>query len=131
MKPSQAKRPSLPAPAAPTRKYRNRPAEVDGEIFRSRLELRRWLHLKELERAGAIRCLRREVEYPLIPKQRRADGAAERSCKYVADFVYFDLAAGAEVVEDTKSKATRTPGYVIKRKLMLFVHGITVKEVTK
>lgn len=51
----------------------------------------------------------------------------ERAVKYKADFVYIDTETGAIVVEDTKGM--RTKEYIIKRKLMLFRHGIRVKEV--
>lgn len=48
---------------------------------------------------------------------------------YTADFVYRDK-QGNEVVEDVKSAATRKEAdYVLRRKLMLHVHGILVKEV--
>lgn len=60
---------------------------------------------------------------PLKPRRR----CAERSCVYVADFVY--TLNGTTVVEDAKSPAMRTPEYVIKRKLMLYIHGIHIKEV--
>ena len=49
----------------------------------------------------------------------------ERPCTYVADFVYKE--GGKTVVEDTKG--FRTKDYIIKRKLMLQVHGIRIKEV--
>jgi len=49
----------------------------------------------------------------------------ERKVSYVADFVY---ARGNElVVEDVKG--VRTQEYIIKRKLMLHIHGIRIKEV--
>ena len=76
--------------------------------------------LRILERAGKISNLQRQVKYELIPKQ---DG--ERACTYVADFVYID-ANGETVVEDTKG--VRTDAYKIKRKLMLWVHQIKIKE---
>lgn len=44
---------------------------------------------------------------------------------YIADFVYHE--DGMQVVEDTKG--VRTADYIIKRKLMLWVHGIRIKEV--
>lgn len=89
-----------------------------------------------LERAGAITDLQRQVEYVLIPAQREPDtiGARggikrgktiEQKCSYVADFVYTEN--GKTVVEDTKG--FRTKDYVIKRKLMLYVHGIRIKEI--
>ena len=51
----------------------------------------------------------------------------EKAVNYIADFVYVEN--GKTVVEDTKSEATRTKEYIIKRKLMRYIHGITVKEV--
>lgn len=92
----------------------------DGQVFDSQKEYNRWCNLRLLERAGKISDLKRQVKYELIPKQE-----GERACTYVADFVYVD-AAGNPVVEDCKG--FRTEGYKIKRKLMLWVHGIKVKE---
>ena len=53
----------------------------------------------------------------------------ERKVCYVADFVYTDAETGELIVEDTKSEATKTKDFVIKRKLMLAIHGIRVREV--
>lgn len=92
---------------------------VTGGVFDSKKEFIRWRELRMLERAGKISDLKRQVKYELIPKQ---DG--ERACNYVADFVYCQ--DGNTVVEDCKG--FRTEGYKIKRKLMLWVHGIKVKE---
>ncbi len=67
--------------------------------------------------------------YVLIERRQRDDGTWEKATKYVADFVYTDVATGKTVVEDVKSPATRkNPTYVLKRKLMLDRHGITIKE---
>ena len=49
----------------------------------------------------------------------------ERGVYYIADFVYYR--DGEYIVEDTKG--VRTKDYIIKRKLMLYVHGIKIKEV--
>ena len=92
----------------------------DGTVFDSRKEYNRWCNLKLLERAGKISGLKRQVRYELIPKQ---DG--ERACYYVADFVYFD-SDGKQVVEDCKGY--RTEAYKLKRKLLLFLKGIRIKE---
>ena len=91
-----------------------------GFVFDSKKEFHRWCELRLLERAGKITDLDRQVKYELIPKQ---DG--ERAVFYVADFVYID-ADGKTVVEDTKG--VRTDAYKIKRKLMLWVHHIKIKE---
>lgn len=94
--------------------------------YASRKEHRRANELRLLQRAGLIHQLREQVAYELIPAQRDADGKlVERACSYVADFVYTDN-DGNTVVEDTKGM--RTDVYRIKRKLMLHVHGIRIKE---
>ena len=101
-------------------KYGNRRITVGGETFDSQREYQRWCELKLLERAGRISGLQRQVSFELIPKQ-----VGERACNYVADFVYRD-ADGTMVVED--AKGMKTDVYKIKKKLMLYVHGIQIKE---
>lgn len=103
-------------------KYRNQKTNIDGITFDSKREAQRYAELCLLQRKGKIQSLRRQVAYELIPKQH-----GERACTYKADFVYVDNETGQEVVEDVKGK--RTPEYVIKRKLMLYVHGIRIREV--
>ena len=109
-------------------KYGNKKTTVDGIEFASRWEAERYLTLRDMERAGIISGLRLQVKYELIPPQKRRDGTTERACTYVADFVYHDR-TGAEVVEDTKGVETKE--YKIKRKLMLYVHGIEIREVKR
>lgn len=103
-------------------KYHNRKTIIDGIPFDSAKEGQRYLELKILQRAGKIRDLSMQVEFELIPKQ-----AGERACKYKADFVYHMTDTGKMVVEDVKGKRTRE--YIIKRKLMLWRHGIRIVEV--
>ncbi|MEK6420002.1 MAG: DUF1064 domain-containing protein [Burkholderia gladioli] len=110
-------------------KYRNTKCEHDGIKFDSLKERSRWFHLIQLRAAGAIRDLEMQVPFVLIERAKRDDGTWEKATKYVADFVYVDVATGKKVVEDVKSPATRkNPAYVLKRKLMLDRHGITIKE---
>lgn len=117
-------------------KYGSKKVEVDGIVFDSKKEAKRYQELSLLEKAGAIQDLQRQVKYVLIPSQREPDtiGARggihkgktiEKECAYYADFVYQEN--GETVVEDTKGM--RTTEYIIKRKLMLYVHGIRIKEV--
>lgn len=123
-------------------KYGNRKICVDGITFDSKKEAMRYCELKTLEAAGQIKDLQLQKEYELIPAQyeqisrseyikhnghKTKGKCLERAVKYKADFVYIDLATGAIVVEDTKGM--RTKEYIIKRKLMLYQHGIRVKEV--
>lgn len=121
-----------------TSKYKAHKTIVDGIEFDSKKEAKRYTELRLLERAGAITDLKRQVRYILIPAQREPDSVGkrggkikgkllERECSYVADFVYRDVETGEWVVEDTKGM--RTTDYIIKRKLMLYVHGIKIKEV--
>lgn len=109
-------------------KYHNKKVTVDGITFDSVKEAHRYSELILLQRAGKIKDLRRQWKYVLIPSQyAEVDGkrkCIERECTYVADFVY--LQDGEIIVEDTKG--FRTPEYKIKRKLMLFLKGIKIKE---
>ena len=98
-----------------------------------------------LERAGKIKNWACQGRFELIPAQyetferysdktgkRLKDGkrCLEQSCDYYADFVYYDIERDQMVVEDVKSTATKKKeSYIIKRKLMLQVHGIRIHEV--
>ena len=110
-----------------------------GYVFDSKKEYRRWLELRIMEKTGRITKLQRQVKFVLIPAQyeryerysdktgkRLKDGmrCVEKETSYVADFVY--EIAGKTFVEDTKG--FRTADYIIKRKLMLQVHGVKIKE---
>lgn len=124
-------------------KYGNRKVAVDGITFDSKKEAQRYTELKLLEKAGKITSLCRQIEFELIPAQRemtdqiytkgpnkgkfKPGKVIEHKCSYVADFVYWDLKNNCMVVEDTKGM--RTKEYIIKRKLMLYMRGIRIKEV--
>lgn len=106
-------------------KYGSRKITRDGITFDSQKEYRRFCELCLLERAGKVTDLQRQVKFELIPSQRISGKVVERACTYVADFVYQEN--GEKVVEDTKG--FKTKDYIIKRKLMLWVHGIKIKEI--
>lgn len=112
-------------------KYGNRKTVVDGIEFDSKHEATRWCELKYMERAGLIYELQRQVPFVLIPKQvdEVTGKVIEREAKYIADFTYRDRNTNKLVVEDTKSKATKTKDYILKRKLMLYRHGLKIMEV--
>ena len=126
-------------------KYNNKKVLRDGECFDSVKEYKRFCELSILERAGIITNLKRQVAFELIPAQyeetttgefyKRGDlkgqpkikrVCIENSVVYNADFVYTEN--GETVVEDTKSKATKTKDYIIKRKLLLWKYGIKIRE---
>lgn len=119
-----------------TPKYRNRKIERDGMTFDSKKEYNRWVELSLLEKAGEISELQRQVKLTLIPPQREPDIIGKRGgvkkgklleheVSYIADFVYRDK-DGKWIVEDTKG--FRTPEYIIKRKMLLFLWGIKITE---
>ena len=108
-------------------KYGNKKVTIDGETFDSKKEAKRFFALKLLKQAGEIKELRRQVKFVLIPSQRVDGKVVERECSYIADFVYRDAKSGEMVVEDTKG--FKTKDYIIKRKLMLSVYNIRIKEI--
>ena len=96
--------------------------------FDSQKERRRYRELMMLYKAGKIGGIDAQVPFVLIPAQRDKSGRViERAVKYVADFTYIDMDTGQYVVEDVKG--FRTKDYIIKRKLMLWVHHIRIREV--
>ena len=99
-------------------KYGNKTTETNGLMFDSKKEARFFL---QLQQDPSVVSIKTQVRYELIPKQ---DG--ERACTYVADFVV-EYQSGEVVVYDVKG--ARTALYLVKRKLMLWVHGITIQEV--
>lgn len=110
--------------AASSKKKNKYGAKKSGG-YDSQKEHQRANTLKMWQRTGLISDLREQVKYVLIPTQRDADGnLLEKECVYRADFVY--QRDGKTIVEDTKG--VRTPEYIIKRKLMLHVHGISITE---
>lgn len=106
-------------------KYHSRKITKDGITYDSVKEYRRFCELSLLQKAGKVTDLQRQVKFELIPSQRIDGKVVERPCHYVADFVYTQ--DGERVVEDTKG--FRTKDYILKRKMMLFFHGIKINEV--
>ena len=107
-------------------KYGNRKITAYGETFDSQIEYHRYGVLRLQERVGIISDLKRQVKFVLIPTQRDEEGKLlEKECSYYADFTYKD-SEGHLVVED--AKGAKTDVYKIKKKLMLYVHGIQIKE---
>lgn len=99
----------------------------DGTVLASKRECNRYEELRLLEKMGKIVELQTQVKYELVPSQKRDDGKTERAVTYTLDFQYFDKEARKWRYED--SKGMKTQQYVIRRKLMLWVHGIRIEEV--
>ena len=106
-------------------KYYNKKTVYNGITFDSKKEADRYVVLTLLQKAGKITDLEVQVPFELIPSQKVDGLTAVRPCVYKADFVYREN--GKLVVEDTKG--VKTKDYVIKRKLMLQVFGIQIREI--
>lgn len=122
-------------------KYYSKKVTRDGMTFDSVKEYKRYCELRLLEKAGAISNLQRQVEFELIPTQREPDTVGvrggikrgkviEKAVKYVADHTYKD-SNGRLHVEDVKGykEGGAYRVFAIKRKLMLYIHGLVVEEV--
>ena len=94
-------------------KYKN----VRTNGFDSKKEFERYMELLLMEKAGEIRHLQTQVGFELHVN----DIAIGR---YVADFLYYENMR--KVVEDCKG--VLTPVYRLKKKLMLAIYGIEIKE---
>lgn len=136
----------LPCPADVGRgkpaKYHNKPTErvtASGAVLRfdSQKEARRYDELAAMERAGEIRDLRMQVDFTLQEAYTDTEGRRVRAIRYRADFTYTLLQEiigehtflNQPVVEDVKSRATRTKEYVMKRKMMKERFNIDIREV--
>lgn len=94
--------------------------------------------------AGEIRNLRLQQDFTLQEAYTTPEGERVRAIRYQADFCYEERVHCSilhddgpstsdvrwePVVEDVKSRATRTQKYIIKRKLMQERFNITIREV--
>lgn len=121
-------------------KYGNSKIKNAYGTFDSQLEYARFIFLSNRQKEGEISGLRRQVEYLLIPaqygteirhlktKDKEVRVLLERPCSYIADFVY--ERNGKTIVEDCKgSKEIITETAKIKKKLLLWVHGIELRYI--
>lgn len=126
-------------------KYRNEKDSRGSLKFDSKKEARRFDELMLLLRAGEIRDLRLQQDYTLQEAYTTPEGERIRAIRYKADFVYerrvrmtihesrsdfsYEDESWVKVVEDTKSNATKTKDYNIKKKLMQEIFGVSITEV--
>ena len=98
-------------------KYRNKPTEVDGIRFDSKLEAKYYDHLKLCQQAGELLFFLRQTPFHL-------------SCgtKYVVDFVEF-WKDGSTVFTDVKG--TETPVFKIKKRMVENEYSIKLNIVKK
>lgn len=95
-------------------KYKNTKVVVDGIMFDSKKEARRYTELWLMQKAGLIENLELQKEFILQPTFRKKN-KTYRAIKYIADFVYYDKQREQIIVEDTKGYKTEV--YKIKKKL--------------
>lgn len=111
----------------PTRsKYGNKRVPVDGIMFDSMKEARRYQALRLEERAGHIRDLQLQVPFEITAHPRHG-GAPKVVAKYLADFTYVRLLPDGDelfIVED--AKGVRTDVFNLKKKLVEHEHGIEI-----
>ena len=106
----------MKAPKKPS-KYKNKRIEVDGVMFDSMAEARRWKQLLLLERAGKITRLERQVKFPIVLND-------QHMFTWIADFVYYE--GLVKVTEDVKGY--KTPVYKMKKKLVECLYGFKILE---
>jgi len=104
---------------APKRnKYGAKKTLLDGMMFDSMAEAKRWSELALLQKAGEIKNLKRQVVYECVVN-------GQLVTKYRADFVYDR--AGQTVTEDVKGMPRETALFRLKKKLMFACFGIEVE----
>ncbi len=109
-------------------KYKASKIETTVGKFDSKLEFERYVYLRQLEKAGLIRDLKRQVPYTLLPAQKKDGKVLYREVKYLSDFEYF-LPTGEHIVEDVKGIIL--PIFKVKQKLLFYFYGIEVKVVRR
>lgn len=115
-------------------KYGNEKTARGDIRFDSKAEARRYDELMLMLKSGTIRDLKLQPEYTLLEAYTTPDGKRIRAERYRADFSYRIRFDGRQewplVVEDVKSKATKTSIYKSKKKRILEKYRIEIKEVT-
>ena len=121
--PSARIAPSATIASPKVSKHRNRKTAYKGILFDSAKEAARYQTLELWQQVGALRDLRRQVDFDLWACN------GERIARYRADFTYWSVELGRQVIEDTKSPHSRTlRDYRLKFKLMR-AQGTPIEEV--
>lgn len=123
-------------------KYRNTKVEYQGIKFDSKREMQRYIILKDAENKGVISDLRMQVKFELIPavketyiqhlktKDKECTRTLQLPITYTCDFAY--IKDNELVIEDVKiSKSMLPKEYVLKKKMMLALKGIHIREIYK
>jgi hypothetical protein len=97
---------------------------ANGHVHDSGAEAKRCDELHMMQKSGLISSLKTQVRFDLIPAAKYVQDdprmCNERGLVYIADFVYFENSSGLKIIEDVKGM--RTADYIIKRKIMKYMH---------
>lgn len=108
-------------------KYKNKKTLVDGIMFSSAKEAKRYLELKTKEGNDEIQDLKTQVPF-LLQESFKINGKTIRKIEYVADFTYIEN--GELIVEDVKaSKFFQTDIFKLKKKLFAYKYKKEIKEI--
>lgn len=117
-------------------KYKNKEIFIDGIKFDSKKEGLQYLIYKNMKKKGLIKDFKMQVLYKLIPSQKvpGTKRVIEIPVTYRLDFLITHNDDSLEHIDvkawDKKTnKFLTTPDYIIKRKLMLYVHNIKINEI--
>jgi hypothetical protein len=127
--------------AAPKSKYGAKPMVVGGIRFDSTKEAKRYSELRLLEIAGLIKDLETQPKFPIDVVQLWEEGrwtwrtsrdeppALIQCGVFTADFRYLNTTTGKVVIEDVKSRPTKTTAYRLRKRIVEAIHGVTISEV--
>lgn len=106
-------------------KYRNERVSVDGIVFDSKAEAAHYGRLKLARDAGHL-TFERQVPYQFEVEYSANGRTVKKKMRYVADFVV-TWKGGRVEVQDVKGVLTKE--YKLKKKLMLALYGIEIREI--
>ena len=111
-------------------KYKNKKVKVNGKVFDSKKEAKRYQELKLLEKSGIIKDLELQKRFILLEGFKK-NNKTYRPIYYYADFVYYLIYEKKTVVEDVKGcKYFTTDVYKLKKKLFEYKYpDLTITEV--
>jgi len=121
------------APASTRSKYGAKVVYINGLRFDSQREAQRYAELTLLVSAGEIVDLEIHPGFALMVGEQNTDGPPTVfHCigHYHADFRYTNVHTGNVIVEDVKSKPTRTTDYKLRKKFVEAQYQIVIVEVT-
>lgn len=96
---------------------------MDGIVFASKKEMKRYAELKLLQRAGEVQDLELQPEF-------RVSINDQHYCTYTADFAYTEK--GERIVEELKSTGTaKDAAYRLRKKAAELFYGIKIKVIIK